>query len=811
MDAFPYEVRHAARALALRPGLTGVAVLTLALGIGGATAIFSVADAVVLKALPYASPDRLVVLWQSDRSRNQPFVEISYPAFREWRDRTHLFESIAAMPSVNTERTLTGRAEPATIEGRDVTGGFFSLLGVSPALGRVLLPQDERVGAPGVVVLSQVLWQDRFGSDPGILGAAMVLDGRPYTIVGVMPAGFQFPKGARFWIPLQPSDDAWAENVGLMWMIALGRLKPGTAIEPARNELTELWRQMYAAKAADTGELAGYRTVVTPLRDVIFGPARPALIAVLAAGILVLLIACANVAGLLMVQATDRRRDMAVRHALGASRGRLVRVAFIESLLIASLAGVGGLAAAWLATPLIIALSPADLPRVDDVAVNLRAFGFAVAAAALAAILSSLAPMVLVRRASIEGVLRQTTSRIAPGGGRLGAALVVAEVAIAVILLVGAGLLARSYLNLRLAPLGFEPGRVLAVTVSLPEGRSADIARVRAFYRELLNRVGGLPGVASAAAITRRPLWSTVGYDWIFTIEGQTEQDATRNPMLNMMAVTSDYFTTMGITVKRGRVFTDEDADGQPGVVVISESLAARTWPGLDPIGKRLKIPLSGTPYHNSWLTVIGVVADARYREIQAARLDFYMSYLQADHRLNSLMVRSERNPAALTRAVVAAVHDLDPSLPVGDAVTMARIVSETLGGPRFAVRLFAAFAVVALSLAALGVYTLLAYSVTSRTREIGVRIALGARSADIMGLIFRHGLGLTALGLVSGLLAAAVGTRLIAALLYEVPGQDPLTFIVAPLVLGSAAGCACLIPALRATRVDPVCALRGE
>ena len=816
MEALRYELRHAWRALGRRPGITSVAVLTLALGIGGATTIFSVADAVVLKPLPYVDPERLVVLWQSDVTRNQPFVEISYPAFREWRDRTHLFDALAAIPSVNSENALTGRGEPTMVEGRGVTGAFFPLFGVPAALGRVLLPEDERSGTPAVVVLSHGLWRDRFGLDANIVGQAAVLNGQPHTIVGVMPAEFQFPKGARLWTPLQPSAAAaaWMENADLMWMMGLGRVKPGVRIEAAGREVSDLWRQMHrraAPPGVDLSLLDGYTTVVTPLRTAIFGPARPALLAIFGAGILVLLIACANVAGLLLVQASERRRDMAVRHALGASRQRLVRAGVMESLLIAGLGAAGGLAGAWLATPLIVALSPSDVPRLQDAAVNTRAFGFVLAAATLAAVLSALAPMVLMRRTALEHLLRHATTRLAPGGGRLRSTLVAAEMALAIVLLVGAGLLVRSFINLRQAPLGFEPGPVLTVTVSPTGERYADIARVRAFYRELLERVRALPGVISAAAITRRPLWSTVGYDWVFTIEGQSEHDAARNPLINMMSITADYFSSMGIEVKRGRVLTDADAEGQPGVAVIGESFAARVWPGMDPIGKRLKIPLAGTPYHDTWLTVVGVVEDARYREIQAARLDFYMSYLQADHPLNSLMIRTHGNPAALSAAVFEAVHGIDSNVPVTDSTAMSRIISETLGGPRFAARLFVAFAVVALVLAALGVYGLLAYAVTSRTREIGVRIALGAGPGAVRRLVFGHGLGLTAVGLTAGLIAAAIGARVVGALLYEVQVRDPLTFIVAPLVLACAAALACLLPALRATRVDPVQALRGE
>ena len=381
METVRYELRHAARALRRRPALTIVAVLTLALGIGGATAIFSVADAVVLKPLPYADPDRLVVAWQSDRTRNQPFVEISYPAFREWRDRTHLFEAIAAMPSVNDELALTGRGEPITVEGRGVTGAFFRLFGVAPAVGRVLLPEDEQPGAAAVVVLSHGLWRDRFSSDPEVVGRSMVLDGRPRTIVGVMPAAFTYPKGARLWIPLQPSaDGGWMENAGVMWMIAIGRLKAGVRIEAAQGELSDLWRQMhrrFAPEGADTSMLDAHTVIVTPLPEAIFGSTRPALLAIFGAGIFVLLMACANVAGLLLVQATGRRQEMAVRHALGASRSRLARSAFAESLLIAWLGGVGGLAAAWLATPVVIALSPADVPRLHEASVNTRVLAFA--------------------------------------------------------------------------------------------------------------------------------------------------------------------------------------------------------------------------------------------------------------------------------------------------------------------------------------------------------------------------------------------------------------------------------------------------
>jgi putative ABC transport system permease protein len=387
----------------------------------------------------------------------------------------------------------------------------------------------------------------------------------------------------------------------------------------------------------------------------------------------------------------------------------------------------------------------------------------------------------------------------------------VAEVTLAVVLLVGAGLLVRSFAELRRAPLGYDPAGVLTVGVSLPQHRYPDPPRWRAFHRQLLERVSGLPGVASAATVTLRPLWGTVGMDWLYTLEGQTSKEAERNPLLNFETVSPDYFRTLGLPVIRGRAFTSADAEGQPGVVVVSESVARRAWPGQDPIGKRLKIPLPGTPYHDTWLSVVGVAKDARYREIQASRLDLYMSLLQSNHGPNHLLVRASGDPTSLVPAIRAVVWELDPDQPVTEATTLTDVVSTALGGPRFAARVFGGFAVAALLLSALGLYGLLSYTVSRRTREIGVRVAVGARPRDVRGLVLREGLGLCALGVVLGLLVAAATSRLLEALLYEVRPSDPLTFVAVPPLLLGVAALACLLPARRAMRVDPVVALRTE
>ncbi len=770
-------MKTAARTLAKSPGFTIIAVLTLALGIGGATAIFSVADAVILRPLPYDDPDRLVFISLSDRERNQSFVEFSYPAYREWRERSRMLQSLAAMSSVNDETILTGRGEPSAVEGRWVTGEFFSVLGVSAALGRPLRPEDDRAGAPDVVVISHQLWRDRLSANPAVVGDSITLDGKPRTIVGVMPAGFAFPKGAQYWAPVSPSAGPLVENRGVFWMTGIARRQREASLESARTELTGIWHQAHRLYF----KVDGYASVLTPLSDTIFGPARLALLGLLGAVALVMTMACANVAGLLLVRAANRHSDLTIREALGASRKRLALEALSETSLLAAAGGLGGLILAIAATPLMVALSPPDVPRLESVAVNARAFGFAAAISALVAFASALAPISLVGRTSLADVPRSAARRVISGRTRIGEALVIAEVAIAVIVLVAAGLVGRSFVKLRDVPLGFQSDRLLSVRIT-PKGEQYQASgRVSAFYQALVERVRREPGVVSAGAITIRPLWSTVGYDWSFTLEGQAAAESRRNPLLNLMAVSADYFQTMRIPLKEGRVFTDRDAMGQPGVVVIGESLAARAWPGQDPLGKRIKIPLGDSLYHNTWFTVVGVVADARYRELHATRLDFYLSHLQANTPLSYLVVRTTGEPTILTPGIRAIVRALDRNVAVTEVTSMDQIVSQALGSPRFTATVLGVFGLVALALAALGVYGLLAYSVTCRTREIGVRMALGANVPNVLRSVLGSTIGLTALGMAIGLLSAAMVVRLLEGLLFGVEASDPVTFIVAP------------------------------
>jgi predicted permease len=701
--------------------------------------------------------------------------------------------------SVNEEVVLTGLNDPIAIEGRSVTANFFAVLGVNPAIGRTLVPEDDRPGAGSVIVVSDGFWRSYFGGDPARLGTSIVLDGKPHTIVGVMPAGFEYPRNAWFWAPLSAvaSSELLAEQ-GVGWMFALGRLRPGVGIDGAAAELTTIWRQTYQGQF----DVSGFSAVVTPFEESVFGSTRPALLGVLGAVSLLLLIACVNVAGLHAVRTTERRPELAVHLALGASRSRAFSIVFAENVLLAILGCAGGMLVAMAATPLLVTLLPPETLRLKNVRVGPEAVALGVVASILASFLSGIASYVVVSRVSLR---HEDSPRITSSRNQLRSILVVAETVAAVTLLFAAGLTARSFIKLSQVPLGFDSYSIITMKVS-PRGEAT---RNGAFYRDLLDRVRLLPGVEAAAAITQRPLWNTIGSDWVFTVEGQSESDAERNPMLNLMAVSSDYFRTMGIPIRTGRPLTDDDAAGQPGSVVLSESLA-RLWPGQNPIGKRIKMPLGQTPYHNAWLTVVGIAGDARYRELHGVRLDCYISYLQADHRLNHLMIRTQE-PAGVVTAVRNVVRELDKNLPVTNATTMAQIISEVLSTPALVATLFSVFAVIATGLAGVGLYGLLAYAVAGQTREIGVRMALGAVPADILTHVARKGALLAMVGGVIGIATSIALASLMSPLVFGVSVHDPISVVIAVFLLVSAALVATIFPALRAARVDPLVALRYE
>ena len=802
------DVSLAVRRLRRRPGFTVIAIAILALGIGGAAAIFSVAHAVLLRPFPFREPDRLVLLWQNDTQRDQPFVELSYPTWRDWRERNRVFTDLAGMPSVNQGWVMTVDERPRGVSGRIVTANFFSVLGVAPALGRGLLPDDDRVGAARVVVIGDGLWRDAFGADPDVVGGAAVLDGESYTIVGVMPPGFAYPRGAELWMPVVPAVGAEvAESAGVWWMSALGRLRPGLSVDDARREMAAL----ALAYNREQFQTEGVTAVVTPLDEAILGDTKPALVALLGAVGLVLLVACANVAGLQLVELGERSHDLAVRLSLGASPGRLARALFAESLVLCAAGGAAGVLAAKAAVPALVALAPGDIPRLGAASVDGPTLAFAVLVSLASAALCGLAPMLAVRARGLSGALHDVSRSVVAGHGRLRLVLVVGEVALALVLLVGGGLLVRSFVALSEAPLGFDTDGVLCVDVGTPPALSDDVTKRRTFFGEMLRRVRALPGVEAAAVVTLRPLSGTVGMDWPFTVEGQSPKDAERNPLLNFETVSPGYFETMGIPLVRGRDFTDSDREDQPGVVVVSDALARRFWPDKDPVGQRIKIPLPPTEFHDQWLSVVGVAGDARYRELRVTRYDLYMSFRQSDHVAHHLVVRAAGDVAPVAPLVRRAVQELAPELPAPAVTAMDHVVADALGGPRFAARLFSAFALVALLLAGLGLYGLLAWSVGRRTREIGVRVALGARPADVARLVLAEGVTLTAAGLGLGLLAALTSARVLAALLYGVEPTDGPTLAAASALLLGVALLACWVPARRALRLDPAAALRHD
>jgi predicted permease len=800
-----HDLAHAVRRLARRPAFVAVATATLAVGIGAATALFSVAHAVMLRPLPYAHPDRLVTVWQQDLDRGQPFVEMSYPAFRDWRAANPVFEDLAGLPSTNQTWTLTGRGEPIELTGRLVTWSFFEVMGVPPALGRALLPEDDRRGAARVVVLSHDLWRNRFGGDPRVVGTAIVLDGEPFTVVGVMPRGFAHPAGAEMWTPLVPGVSELAEQPGVWWMSAIGRLKAGVSLEQARRDM----RALATRYNRDKYRAPGVTAVVAPLAEVVLGPARPTLLALLAGTGLVLLAACANVAALQLVQVEERAPEIALRAALGASGARLGRGLLAESLVLGALGGSLGVVAALAGIPALVALSPAGVPRLEEARLDGAALALALAVTLLTVAATASAPALAVGGRSLRGILVGGARTLAPGGSRLRAALVAGEVALALVLLVGAGLLVRSFLALRQVPLGFDAARVVAVEAGPSERRYPGASQQRDHVDALLAGLRALPGVESAAAVTLRPLWGTVGMDWPFTLEGQSAKDAERNPLVNFETVTPEYFRTMGIPVRRGRAFDARDREGQPGVAIVGATLARRAWPGQDPVGKRLKLPLPGTEYDDQWLTVVGVVGDARYRELTATRLDLYMPYRQSDHRPRHVVLRTRGETAGLPAAILRVLREEDPEQPPPRIVAMSDAVSAALGIPRFAARVLSAFGLVALLLAALGLYGLVACSVSRRTREIGVRVALGARPADVARLVLGDGIRPALAGVVLGLAGALLASRLLAKLLFGVAPTDLVTLAGASALLVVVAGLAAAVAARRALAVDPATTLR--
>ncbi len=813
LEQFVRDLGYGLRVMRRSPGFTAVTVLTLALGIGANAAIFSVVYAILLRPLPFPEQERLVVAWKKDLTSGNPLVELSFPEVRDWQARSRSFTSLAAMPTTvyGYGYVLTGRGEPVQLESAKVTGRFFSVLGVHAALGRVLDETDDRVNGAGVVVLSDRLWRERFEADPGIIGRTITLNQTGFTVVGVMPAGFTFPQGVDLWVPLQATmNPRGLENRGAVYLQAVGRLKDGVTPAQAEAELNTITAGL--AEQFPETRAAGQRVVLTPLTDYVFGDAKPALWSLFAATALLLLVAATNVANLSLARAASRRRELAVRVALGASRGRVALQLFVESLLLAACGGVAGVVLAYWLVDLLVAIAPGDIPRLGDVRLSGAALLASLVCTLASALIFGLLPAVSGSGFNLNEALTEAGGKLAGtrAGTRLRGTLVVSEIALTVILLAGATLILRSFVNLSRVPLGFDPKGVLTMQLRLTGAKYGTVESRREFFCQLVERVEARPGVVAASGVLTRPLEGAVGWDQEFAVEGQPQGEARKNPNANYETINPHYFRTFGILVKAGREFDAHDKQGGVPVVIVSETLAARFFGSADrAVGRRLK--LGPDDPDEPWRLIVGVAGDVRYRELQGTRLDVYAPHAQSTPNLNHFAVRTTLGKAGALALVRREVSALDPQLAVSNVATMDEIVALRLSRPRFSAALLTWLAGTATLLAAVGIFGVMAFALAQRTRELGLRVALGARPADVMKLVVGQGMKTAGLGVLIGAAGAACLTRWLASLLYGVSATDPLTFIGTAALMTGVALIACYLPARRAAKADPMVALRSE
>jgi predicted permease len=803
------DLRYGLRMLAKSPGFTAIAVLALALGIGANSAIFSVVNTVLLRPLPYKSPEQLMMVWEDATHLGFPLNTPAPANFIDWREQNTVFDSMAAM--AHRSFNLTGAGEPERFDGRRVSANLFNLLGVEPVLGRTFLQEEDQPGAR-VVILSYGVWQRRFGGDPAIIGRPLTLDGESYTVVGVMPRTVQLPTlegwHDQLWVPMA-FDSEEAALRGSHYLEVIARLKPGMTQQQAQAEMNTIAARL-EQQYPETNTRTGAR--VQSLHDRLVGNIKPALLVLLGAVGFVLLIACANVANLLLARAAVRQKEIALRLALGASRSRLTRQFLTESVLLAGIGGAAGLVLSFIGLRVLQAFIPASVAQAQTISMDVKVLLFTGAVSLLTGLIFGLAPASQASHSNLNDTLKESGRDAAASrrGNRIRSALVVSEVAVSFLLLIGAGLLISSFVNLlRLDP-GYRAENLLTAKIVLPDTKYPDRERRVAFFSELLRRVHALPGVESAAAASNLPL-TYHGDSMPIGIEGREDPPPDQRPDVIYRTVSPGYFHTMGIRVVQGRDFTAQDHSDAPRAVVISEKTARYFWPGENPIGKRLK-PGSATS-DGPWREVVGVVADVRQNDFAAEpKMQMYFSYEQVISLTpNALVVRTLVDPLSLATTVRNAVWSIDKDQPVSDIRTMEEIVSSAVARQRFSTMLLGVFAALALVLAAVGIYGVMSYSVAQRTREIGIRIALGAQRGDVLKMTVFSGLKLVFAGVAIGILAALVVTRVMASLLFGISATDPVTFASIAVVLVSVAAFASYIPARRATRIDPMLALRYQ
>ena len=804
---FFQDLRYAGRMQLKNPGFTVVAVIALALGIGANTAIFSVVNSVLLRPLPYKDPERLVMVWEDASKFGYPHDTPAAANYVDWRDQNTVFEGMAAI--ADNSFNLTGAGDPERLEGRYVSATLFALLGVDPQIGRTFTAAEDQPGSNRVVVLSYALWQRRFGGDNSIVGKPLNLNGETYTVVGVMPARFQFPSSDnQVWVPIAfTSEDA--ANRNRHYLQVLARLKPGTTLEQAQTEMHTIaarLQQQYPQSNTDLG------AAVTSLHEHVVGDIKPALLILLGAVGLVLLIACANVANLLLARAAVRQKEIAVRIALGARRQRLIRQFLTESVLLATIGGVVGLMIAYGGLMVLRAFIPENIAQTGQISIDLKVLGFTFVVAMITGLIFGLAPAIQAARFNQTETLKEGGRDSATGssGKRIRGLLVMAEVAVSLVLLIGAGLLINSFLRLRSVDPGFRADNLLTMKVVLPQPKYPDFERRSAFYTALVQRVQSVAGVKSAAVTTNLPLYRQ-GNSIGVSIEGQPPPPPGQENIVVTRIISPAYFDTMTIPLLSGRSFTDQDVRTSPRVVVISEAMARRYWPGQDAVGKRIGAGRIQRP--EDWFQVIGVVKDVRQFELTAdPRPQMYLSYRQMGFfPSDDLVVKTEVDPASLAATVRNAVWEIDKDQPVSNIRTMDEILTQSIARQRFSMLLLAIFAGVALTLAAVGIYGVMSYSVAQRTHEIGIRMALGAQTGAVLKLAVGYGLKLVIAGIAIGLIAAFALTRVMSTLLFGVTATDATTFTLISLLLIAVAALASYIPARRATKVNPIVALRYE
>ena len=806
MQTLWQDLRYGARMLLKTPGFTLIAVLTLALGIGANTAIFSVVNAVLLRPLPFAEPDRLVMIREM-KPPDFPQFAISPANFLDYKKQNTVFESLVAMRPATFN--LTGLGDPERLRGLSLTGGFCAMLGVQPQIGRDFLPEEDQPGRDNVVILSHGLWQRRFGGDLKILNQEISLGGRAYTVVGVMPPTFQFlDRTSEIWAPISFTPQEVQHRGGHSLARAIGRLKPGVTLDQARAEMSAIADRL---ALQHPGTNKGWNVRIWSLLDFTVGSVKPALLVLLGAVAFVLLIACANVANLLLARAAARGSEIAIRTAMGAGRWRIVRQLLTESALLALVGGIAELFLAKWGLDLLQTLAPQNLPRMNDVSLDGRVLAFTAAITLLTGMVFGLVPALQSSKPNLNEVMKGAGRGSTEGGGRrfVRSALVVVEIAAALVLLVGAGLMINSFWRLQKVDPGFKPDNALTVSVALPRRKYPEENQRSAFFQQLLEKVSAAPGVRTVGATSLLPLGND---DFVssFAIQDRpsTQPGVARNT--NFFSVSADYFKAMGIPLIRGRLFTEHDTKDSPRVAVINETMAKKIFPDEEPLGKR--ITFDTREKNPEWFEIVGVVGDVKHYGLdQETTMQTYEPYTQQAASSMTLIVRATNEPANLTAEIRNAVLALDNEQPISSIGALNQLVSASVAQRRFSMLLLGVFAAVAMLLAMVGIYGVLSYAVTQRMREIGIRMALGAGRTDVIRLVVGHGMTLTGIGVAAGLGAAFLLTRLMTTLLFGVSATDLATFSLIALLLITVALLACWIPARRATKVDPMMALRCD